>query len=471
MQYFCGQTHYPCEFSRYMIAFAFSMANFIMTKVITRFAPSPTGKLHIGNVRTALINWLYARGHNGEFILRMDDTDFNRSRKEYQIAIEEDLKWLGLVWDRSFNQLSRIDKYEATKLELVAKHRLYPCYETPEELDIKRKFQLSSGNPPIYDRAALKLTGAQIAAYEQQGRKPHYRFLINDADIVWQDMIKGEIKYHGSKLSDPVIIRADGSMTYMLCSTIDDIDYNISHVIRGEDHVSNTAIQIQMFEALGAKPPSFGHLSLVKSKEDKISKREGGYDIAAIREEQNIEAMAINSFLALIGTSNPVSISRNLDELIEKFDISTYSKSPTTYMPLELEHLNHKLVITLEFNDIKNYLQKNDLNQVDESFCLAIRPNLQKLSDIKEWWQICHAPTRAQGLDQTLLDVAANTLPAAINESTWLEWTKIVSQNSGKKGKDLYMPLRLALTGKTSGPELKTILPLLSRDEILSRLK
>nr|MBA2629090.1 glutamate--tRNA ligase [Rickettsiaceae bacterium] len=192
-----------------------------MTKVITRFAPSPTGKLHIGNVRTALINWLYAKKHNGEFILRMDDTDLLRSRTEYQIAIEEDLKWLGLEWDIAFNQLSRVDKYETTKLELITKHRLYPCYETPEELDIKRKFQLSTGKPPIYDRAALKLSQTQIATYENQGRKPHYRFLINDTDILWQDMIKGEIRYHGSKLSDPVIIRADGSMTYMLCSTID----------------------------------------------------------------------------------------------------------------------------------------------------------------------------------------------------------------------------------------------------------
>lgn len=442
-----------------------------MKKVITRFAPSPTGKLHIGNVRTALINWLFARKHKGEFILRMDDTDLIRSRDEYQIAIEEDLKWLGLVWDRTFNQLSRTDKYEATKLELIKKGRLYPCYETPEELDIKRKFQLSSGKPPMYDRASLKLSEAQILTYEQQGRKPHYRFLINDADIVWQDMIKGEIKYHGSKLSDPVIIRADGSMTYMLCSTIDDIDYTISHVIRGEDHVSNTAIQIQMFEALGATAPFFGHLSLVKSKEDKISKREGGYDVASIRDEQNIEAMAINSFLALIGTSNPVNISKSLDELVEKFDITTYSKSPTTYMPEELDHLNHKLVITLEFNDIKSYLDKNDLNKVDEGFWLAVRPNLQKISEIKEWWQICHSPAKAEGIDQSLLATAANTLPKTINESTWSDWTKIISQNSGKKGKDLYMPLRLALTGKTSGPELKTILPLLSREEILSRLK
>lgn len=442
-----------------------------MTKVITRFAPSPTGMLHIGNVRTALINWLYARAHNGEFILRMDDTDLQRSRPEYKTAIEEDLKWLGLTWDSTFNQLSRSDRYEAIKKQLIASSRLYPCYETPEELDIKRKFQLSSGRPPIYDRASLRMTAEQVAKYALEDREPHYRFYIDDSDIVWNDMIKGEIKYHGSNLGDPVIIREDGSMTYMLCSTVDDIDYNISHVIRGEDHVSNTAIQIQMFEALGAEPPSFGHLSLVKSKEDKISKREGGYDIAALREEKNIEAMAINSFLALIGTSNSVNICRKLDELVQKFDLSTYSKSPTTYMPEELEHLNHKLVITLDFADIQYYLDKHNLSNIDENFWQAIRPNLKKLSDIKEWWQICHSPQKVHGLDTELLEAAASCLPPIIDEATWGVWTKEISLNTGKKGKELYMPLRLALTGQESGPELKNILPLLSRDEILSRLR
>ncbi len=441
-----------------------------MTKIITRFAPSPTGKLHIGNVRTALINWLYTKKHGGDFILRMDDTDLVRSKEEYKDAIYKDLKWLGLDWDDSFNQLSRLEKYEQAKQELVSKGRLYPCYETPEELDIKRKLQLSRGLPPIYDRAALKLSDEQIAQYEKQGRKPHYRFMINDAEIHWNDMVKGEIKYQGAKLSDPVIIRADGTMTYMLCSTIDDIEYKISHVIRGEDHVSNTAIQIQMFESMEATPPVFGHLSLVKSKDEKISKREGGFEISSLRDIENIEPMAINSFLALIGSSNTVHACRNMQNSINNFDINTYSKSPTTYMPEELELLNHKIILTYEYSDIKEYLESNNLNNIDEQFWLAVQPNLHKLSDIKEWWQICHNPEKAKELDMELLAIAAKHLPEEITDSTWKEWTKAISTHSGKKGKELFMPLRLALTGKTSGPELKNLLPLLSREEIIARL-
>ena len=442
-----------------------------MTKVITRFAPSPTGKLHIGNVRTALINWLYTKKHGGEFILRMDDTDLVRSKEEYKNAIIEDLKWLGLSWDKSFNQLSRLKKYDQVKKELIAKGRLYPCYETPEELEIKRKLQLSRGLPPIYDRAALKLSKQQIEQYEAQGRKPHYRFLIEDTEICWDDMVKGEIKYHGTKLSDPIIIRADESMTYMLCSTIDDIEYEITHVIRGEDHVSNTAIQIQMFEAMEAAPPVFGHLSLVKSKDEKISKREGGFEISSLRNVKNIEPMAINSFLSFIGSSNSIFACKTMQELIDKFDISSYSKSPTTYMPEELELLNHKLVITYEYSDILEYLKANNLDNIDEKFWLAVRPNISKLSEISDWWQIYHNPEKVSNLDQELLDIAAKHLPQQITDTTWKEWTKKIATNSGKKGKDLFMPLRLALTGKSSGPELKNLLPLLSREEIIARLK
>jgi len=298
-----------------------------MKKVITRFAPSPTGFLHIGNARTALINWLYARKYNGKFILRIDDTDITRSTEEYKNAIIRDLKWLGLEWDESFNQNSRLNNYLIAKEKLLHSGRLYPCYETPEELAIKRKLQLSRGLPPIYDRASLKLTQDQIAAYEKMGRKPHYRFMVQDSEIKWHDMVKGIINYQGSNLSDPIIIRGDGTMTYMLCSTIDDIDYKISHIIRGEDHVSNTAIQIQMFEAFGTKAPDFGHLSLVKAKDDKISKREGGFDIANLRDNKGLEAMAINSFFALVGSSNNVVPNYNLQQLLDKFDISTYSIS------------------------------------------------------------------------------------------------------------------------------------------------
>ena len=442
-----------------------------MTKIITRFAPSTTGKLHIGNVRTALINWLYAKKHGGQFILRMDDTDLVRNKEEYKDAIIRDLKWLNIKWDSQFNQLNRIEKYTLVKNQLIAEGRLYPCYEAPQELDIKRKLQLSTGKPPIYDRSALRLTKEQIAEYENQGRTPHYRFLIKEAKINWNDLIKGEITYHGANLSDPVIIRADGSMTYMLCSTIDDIEFNISHVIRGEDHVSNTAIQIQMFEALNTSPPIFGHLSLVKAKDEKISKREGGFDIATLREEAHIEAMTINSFLALIGSSLPVAAHKNMQELIEKFDITTYSKSPTTYMPQELETLNQKLVITYEFSEIQEYLKNNHFEQIDEKFWLAVRPNLSTLFDLKEWWKICHEPTKVKADDPALLVIAAKLLPEEITESTWKDWTKLIAAESGKNGKDLFMPLRLSLTGQVSGPELKSLLPLLSRNEILRRLK
>lgn len=441
-----------------------------MTEIITRFAPSPTGKLHIGNARTALINWLYAKKYNGKFILRMDDTDLVRSKEEYKQAIKTDLKWLGLEWDEEFNQLSRNDKYEAAKQELIKKGRLYPCYETPEELEVKRKLQLSRGKPPIYDRAALKLTQEQIDSYEKEGRKPHYRFLIEDSQIQWADLIKGEITYQGIHLGDPVIIRADGSMTYMLCSTIDDIEFKISHVIRGEDHVSNTAIQIQMFEAMGATPPAFGHLSLVKSKDDKISKRIGGFEIESLREESHIEAMAINSFFALIGSSAQMSACNSLQELIDLFDITTYSKSPTTYMPEELDLVNHKVLLSTEFKDIEGYLKNNNLSELDEKFWLAVRPNLQKISDLIEWWEICHKHTKTNQDDPEFLRVAAKNLPQEINDSTWSEWTKLISKETNRKGKDLFMPLRLALTNKSSGPELKNLLPLLSRDEILARL-
>ncbi|MGC0371464.1 MAG: hypothetical protein DGJ47_000153 [Rickettsiaceae bacterium] len=442
-----------------------------MSKIITRFAPSPTGMLHIGNVRTALINYLYTKKHNGEFILRMDDTDLVRSKEEYKKAIIKDLAWLGISWDKSFKQSDRLSRYEEVKQSLIKQGRLYPCYETPEELEIKRKFQLANGKPPIYDRSALKLTEEQQKSYENSGRKPHYRFFIEDSDIIWEDEIKGTVKYKGQHLSDPVIIRADGSMTYMLCSTVDDADYGITNVIRGEDHVSNTAIQIQMFDAIGHPAPNFAHLSLVKTKDDKISKREGGFDIASMRDENNIEAMTINSFLALIGTSNYVHPHKTIDELVSKFDITTYSKSPTTYMPDELEQLNQKLITTLEYSEVKDELGNLGLTQVTKDFWEAVRPNLKKIIETKDWWEICYNPQKADNnLDQEVLDCASKNLPENINENTWKEWTKVISKETGKKGKALFMPLRLAITGVNNGPELKNLLPLLNREEILKRL-
>lgn len=443
-----------------------------MSKIITRFAPSPTGMLHIGNVRTALINYLYTRHHHGKFILRIDDTDLERSKKEYEEALKYDLKSLGIEWDETFNQIDRMARYEEIKQKLIRAGRLYPCFETPEELEIKRKIQLSNGKPPIYDRAALKLSEQQVQEYRAAGRKPHYRFLINDSNIDWQDMVKGAIKYQGSKLSDPIIIREDGSMTYMLCSTIDDIDSKITHVIRGEDHVSNTAIQIQMFEALGAEAPIFGHLGLIKGKEEKISKREGGYDIKSLIEHDNIHPMTLNSFLALIGTSKTISPHKTLDSLIRSFDIEIFSTSPTTYDPSDLESLNQKLLIELGYDEILSELTKHNLQHIDEKFWLAVRPNINKIRDLKAWWDICHLhQTTDKKLNNEVIKSAIELLPQEITSESWKVWTKEIAQSTGIKGRELFMTLRLAITGLDSGPELQNLLPLLKHDELMKRLR
>ncbi len=444
-----------------------------MTKVITRFAPSPTGMLHVGNIRAALLNWLYAKKHNGQFILRFDDTDLERSKQEYKDAIEEDLKFLNLNWDQTFNQLSRLSRYDEIKNLLLDKKRLYACYETPEELELKRKFQLSKGLPPIYDRASLNLTEEQIQKYIEQGRKPHYRFLVNYEPISWHDMIKGEVKYDGKALSDPIVIRADGSMTYMLCSVIDDIDYGITHIIRGEDHVSNTAIQIQMFEALNTTPPTFGHLSLIINKDEKISKRVGGFEIATLRKEIGIEAMAIASFFSLLGSSAQILPYKSMEKIANQFEISSFSKSPTIYQPEDLERLNHKLLISLDFDEVKDRLKEIDAEYIDENFWLSVRPNLQKLRDVKDWWEICHKTPNVENLnlDKDYLKQAAELLPQGeITKDSWSIWTKEITNITGKKGKELFLPLRLALTGRESGPEIAGVLPLIDREEIIKRL-
>ncbi|MGI4776399.1 MAG: glutamate--tRNA ligase, partial [Janthinobacterium lividum] len=406
-----------------------------MTKIVTRFAPSPTGLLHVGNARTAIINWLYAKKYKGECILRFDDTDIARSSEEYKQGILRDLAWLGLDFDQTFNQLSRIKLYDEIKKILIENGRLYPCFETEEELQVKRKIQLSNGLPPIYDRAALKLNSENIANYLASGKKPHYRFLIKFGEISWLDLVKGEVKYLGEHLSDPIVIREDGSMTYMLCSVIDDIDYKISHIIRGEDHVSNTAVQVQMFEALGANMPSFGHLSLVKAQHDKISKRIGGFEINSLRNDSSLESMAVVDFFALIGSSKQLTPHLSLDDLITDFDITSYSKSPTTYQPLELERLNHKIIINLSYDQIIHRIKEIGLtaNEIDEKFWLAVRPNLQKIDELKNWWKICHKLERIKGLDENFLIKAAQLLPPGdITIDTWKQWTEIISQETDK---------------------------------------
>jgi glutamyl-tRNA synthetase len=309
--------------------------------ILTRFAPSPTGLLHVGNIRTALVNWLFTHHHGGQFMLRMDDTDTVRSTEAYATAIKIDLRWLGLGWDIFSRQSDRLSRYEEIKEELLEKGRLYACYESQEELEIKKKMQLSRGQPPIYDRAALKLTEAQKQRYSQEGRKPHYRFLLQDESIRWEDLIRGATHFEGRNLSDPVLIRADGTMTYILSSVIDDMDFHISHIIRGEDHVSNTAIQVQIFQALHAAIPAFAHLALIKTKEAEISKRTGGFDIQHLR-ESGIEAMSICSLFAKVGTSLAPEPRSTLKALADEFNLGSFGRAPANYDPEELERMNHK---------------------------------------------------------------------------------------------------------------------------------
>lgn len=439
--------------------------------VTTRFAPSPTGYLHVGNARTALVCWLYAKSQGGTFILRVDDTDLERSKKEYDEAIQEDLKWLGLEWDALYRQTDRIEKYEAAKRQLIESGRLYPCYESQEELEVKRKTQLNRGLPPIYDRAALKLTDADKQAFEDKNIAPHWRFKLEDKPIHWQDLVRGDTHFEGKHLSDPVLIRACGTPTYMLPSAVDDIDMQVTHVVRGEDHVSNTAIQVQLFEALGAQPPSFAHLALIKSKEAEISKRTGGFDIASLR-EQGIEPMAINSLFSRIGTSDPIEAIDSLDVLTEQFDISKFGRAPAHYDQEELERLNAKLLHAMPYSAAKSKLEGLGLKEMDEAFWNSIRGNINHIGEAKDWWDICKKPLEPVVEDAEFNAQASKLLPDGDwDEESWGVWVNAIKETTGRKGKNLFMPLRKALTASETGPELKQLFPLIGREKVLERLK
>jgi glutamyl-tRNA synthetase len=439
--------------------------------VKTRFAPSPTGLLHIGNVRTALINWLFARSNNGVFMLRMDDTDLLRSKSEYEIAIKDDLQWLGLKWDESAKQSERLARYEEVKKALIASGRLYPCFETQNDLDMKRKLLLSRGLPPIYDREGLKITKEQYDTLIEQGHKPHYRFLLEDGIIEWDDLIRGHIQFQSKNLGDPIVIREDGSMTYILCSAIDDIDFNITHVLRGEDHITNTAIGIQITKALGKTPPILGHISLLKSKEDKISKRIGGFEISSLR-EQFIEPMAIKSLLAKMGSSDSIEAIKDITQLLEEFDLNKFSLSAVNYDFNELLQLNHKLINKMSYSEIKPSLEALEVN-IDEEFWLSIRGNLNKVDEAVNWWNICNknVTSNISPENEEFLKIASALLPEGEwNISTWDLWINQIKTRTGRAGKHLFMPIRLALTGEESGPELKALLPLIGRQKTEKRL-
>ena len=436
----------------------------------TRFAPSPTGHLHVGNIRTALHNWMFAKKNGGEFLLRLDDTDHVRSKEEYVTAIRADLAWLGMEPDSEERQSVRFDRYEERFEELKASGRVYPAYETAQELDLKRKVQLGRGKPPIYDRSALHLTDTETSAFAAEGRKPHWRFkLDHDTPIEWTDLIRGDQHFDPALLSDPVIRREDGSWLYMLPSTIDDIDMGITHVVRGEDHVTNTAVQIQMFHAFGADTPEFAHEALLVGTEGKLSKRLGSLGVNGFR-ERHIEPQSIIALLARIGTSDPVEPIADIKTLVEGFDFSRFGRAPARFDEEELAQLNQKIVHLLEHSDVKDRLPEAMTAEAWE----AIRPNLHHMGEVAEWWQVVTGPIPAGELaeeDRDFLRQACETL-ISLNwtDMVWKDWTGALKESTGRKGKTLFMPLRRALTGLDHGPDMGALLPLIGRDAAIERL-
>lgn len=435
---------------------------------VVRFAPSPTGRIHIGNARTAILNWLFSRKTGGTFILRYDDTDVARSSREFADGIAADVAWLGIVPSRVEWQSKRFGRYDEVAAGLRASGRLYPCYETADELDRRRKRQQARGQPPIYDRAALKLTDADRAKLEAEGRKPHWRFRLDGRDVTWDDRIRGPQHVNTANLSDPVLVREDGSYLYTLPSVIDDIDFGVSHVIRGEDHVVNTAVQIEITEALRGAVPAYAHHSLLTGADGKgLSKRLGSLSISAMRAE-GLEAMAVVSHAALLGTSENIHPCPDYHELVAGFDLGKLSRAPARFDEKELLHLNARLLHMLPWEAVRPRLPQDS-----EAVWLAVRGNIEKLADVGLWRQVIDGPVSPviAADDGDFIAAARDLLPAEPwTGETWKVWTEAVKQATGRKGKGLFMPLRQALTGLDHGPELAALLPLIGRQAALSRL-
>lgn len=432
---------------------------------ITRFAPSPTGFLHIGNLRTAVIAWLYARHNLGKFLLRIDDTDLERSREECSLQIKKDLIDCGLNWDEEeFYQSQRINLYNEFAEILKSQNLLYPCYESREELEIERKLCNNLGKNFIYNRDA--------ANNKQKHEKPYWRFKLNhDQQIIWQDLIKGEIKFDPSQISDPVVIREDGSFTYLLISVIDDIKKNITHIIRGEDHISNTATQIQMFSALNSSIPQFAHLALLKMPEGKISKRTGGFEIYKLLNEGILPLTLIN-YLCNLGSRNNISdFDLNIDNLIEKFDIKSFSNSSPNFSKEDLLRLNAKILSNLNVNEINKFMLKYFNLQINNQLWEAIKGNIENFEDINYWYSLCINETKANLTtikDPKIIEMALkNLLPAnEWSDKVWSEWVIKIAKESGIDKKTIFMTLRLILTGKDHGPEMNKLMYLMGYDKV-----
>lgn len=444
-----------------------------MTAPVVRFAPSPTGRLHVGNVRTALVNWLFASGQGGKFILRIDDTDLERSTKENEAVLKQDLTWLGLIWADTFNQSERFGLYDQAADRLRAMGLLYPAYETAEELDVKRKIAQSRGRPPVYDRAALKLTAGERKKLEASGLKPHWRFRLSGQRVEWNDLVRGPQSIDTSSVSDPVLIREDGSYLYTLPSVVDDIEAGITHVVRGEDHVTNSGAQIEIFLALGGRAPEMAHMPLLVGADGSaLSKRIGSLSVGQLR-DQGIEAMAICSHLAKLGTSDNIEPRETLSALAAEFSFSKIGRAPARFDEADLENLNAGLVHTLPFEAVRDRLKALDPRLQNEAFWLAVRENCARVASAKPWAEIIYgtiAPVVA-GEDRDFITAAAASLPAGeLTGASWGEWTNALKAATGRKGKGLFMPLRKALTGLEHGPEMGAVLPLIGRTRVLERL-
>ena len=439
-----------------------------------RFAPSPTGQLHVGNARIAVVNWLFARKIGADFMLRMDDTDTQRSTKSFAQGIEEDMHWMGLSWDQFARQSDRLDRYDQAIKRLKDMGRLYACYETPEELELKRKINLNAGRPPIYDRTALKITEAEKNAFETEGRKPHWRFLLENAPIKWHDFIRGDVDFDGGKLSDPILIRADGRPLYTISSCVDDIELSVTHIVRGEDHVSNTAVQIQLIQALGGNIPQFGHISLLTDDSGAgLSKRFGSLSLASLR-EQGIHPVTMSAYLARLGTSENIEPRRHLADVIDHFDIDIFSRANPKFDQQDLINLNSRTLQMLNFEDIASQLHEIGLGDLNEKFWLNIRGNITYLTDAQKWWDICYKPIKPviEAEDHDFIAEAATLLPEAPwSEESWKLFTTQIKQVTGRKGKKLFMPLRKALTGQSYGPELPLMLVNIGPDRAQKRLR
>ena len=438
--------------------------------VTVRFAPSPTGHLHVGNIRAALINWLFARKEGGTFILRLDDTDRERSTEAFAEAIKRDLNWLGLEWNACYRQSDRIERYDVAAERLKTAGKLYACYESADELEVKRKMQLARKRPPVYDRAGLALSDDDKTKLEAKGRRPHWRFRLETPGRVdFDDLIRGPVSLDLESVSDPILIREDGSYLYSLPSVVDDLELEISHVVRGEDHVTNSAVQVQIFEALGGLAPVFAHFSLLTSPEGGgLSKRQQALSIEALRENEGIEPMAILSLLARLGTSEAVEAESSMAPLIEGFDFSKFARKPTKFDRRELDHLNARILHTMDFAAVA---ERVEIEGLDEAFWNAVRPNLAHFHELEGWWTIVHGAVEPQVEDQEFLSKALELLPEGeITDATWDDWTSAIKEETGRKGRDLFMPLRLALTGQAHGPEMQMLLPLIGGELVKARL-